>query len=170
MVRKSRSHVGNSIPANELFDFEEHDKYKKKYHSEHRWVFAGEKYSNSTVSGNFYFTTVTVKTETGEICDISVKAKPEGQLPGIGDYYRISSIENKSLASESSMEYFEAEGIESIKYQLEERARILEKGIFYAFDLEKGGKNEHLFFEHQADWNKVNLLDDLKSKRNNKFY
>lgn len=170
MSRKPRSHVGNSIPATDLFDFEEHDKYNKKYHSEHRWVFAGEKYSNGTVSGHFYFTTVTVKTETGEICDISVKAQPEGQQPGIGDYYRISPVENKSLASESSMQNFEAEGIESIKYQLEERARILEKGIFYAFDLEKGGKNEHLFFEHQEDWNRVNLLEDFKSKRNNKFY
>lgn len=68
------------------------------------------------------------------------------------------------------LECFEAEGIESIKYQLEERTRILEKGIFYAFDLEKGGKNEHLFFEHQEDWNRVNLLEEFKSKRNNKFY
>lgn len=170
MSRKPRSHVGNSIPATELFDFEEHDKYNKKYHSEHRWVFAGEKYSNGTVSGNFYFTTVTVKTETGEICDISVEAQPEGNLPGVGDYYRIVSTKNKSFCSESSLECFEAEGIESIKYQLEERARILEKGIFYAFDLEKSGKNEHLFFEHQEDWNRVNLLEGFKSKRNNKFY
>ena len=86
------------------------------------------------------------------------------------DNLRVLICDDSIAVQESLSSYLEAEGIESIKYQLEERARILKKGIFYAFDLEKGGKNEHLFFEHQEDWNRVNLLEEFKSKRNNKFY
>lgn len=170
MSRKPRTHSDKSISADDFMNFEEYDKYNKKYHSEKRWVFAGEKYKNETVSGSFYFTTVTVKTETGEICDISVEAKPEGSLPGIGDYYRIVSVKNTAFCSESSSTIFEEQAIENIKSQLEERASLLEKGIFYAFDLEKGGKNEDLFFEHQEDWNKSYKLEEFKSERNNKFY
>lgn len=170
MSRKPRSCKESSVLATDIFDFSAHELYEKKYHTEHRWVFAGEKNNNDTYSGNFYFTSVTVKTATGEICDISVKAHPEGNLQGVGDYYRIIPVEHKAFCSESPADSFEQEFIASIKRQLEERNSLLEKGVFYAFDIEKGGKSEHLFFEHQEDFNKIYKTKDLKSERNNKFY
>ncbi len=166
-IRKGRQSSGKNISAEEFMDFEKYDFYKKKYHSEQRWVFAGDKYSNNTISGNFYFTTVTIKTETGEICDISVGAKPEPE----GDYYRIIPYKNSSHCSEDKMDSFVENAISNIKAQLSERLdKITPEQIFYAFDLEKGGCKEHLFFEHQEDWNNISKLEEFKSYRNNKFY
>lgn len=170
-VRKGRQSSGKNISAEEFMDFEKHKIYNKKYHHENRWVFAGEKYSNGTISGNLYFSSVTIKTETGEICNISVKAKPEGNLPGIGDYYRINSCKNSAHCSEEKESDFVENSISHIQSQLSERLKKLSPDqIFYAFDLEKGGKNEHLFFEHQKDLNSVYNLEEFKSYRNNKFY
>lgn len=168
-LRKGRT--GKGMSADKFMDFEQHRLYQNKYHHEQRWVFAGDKNQNGTISGNFNFATVTIKTETGEICDISVEAKPEGNLPGIGDYYRIVPFKNSSHCSEDKAEEFVESSILHLQDQLHERLRKLSsKQIFYAFDIEKGGKNEHLFFEHQQDRNKIYLLEEFKSTRNNKFY
>jgi len=170
-IRKGRTHSGKSISAEEFMDFDKQNEYNKKYHNELRWVFAGEKYSNGTVSGKLYFASVTVKTSTGEICDISVGAHPEGTLPGVGDYYRIISRPNSSHCSEEKESDYIENSIANIQLQLKERAEKLSaEKIFYAFDLEKGGKNEHLFFEHQKDRNEIYKMEEFKSYRNNKFY
>lgn len=170
-IRKGRTHSGKSTSAEEFMDFKKHDEYNKKYHHELRWVFAGDKYSNGTVSGHLYFASVTVKTSTNEVCDISVGAHPEGTLPVIGDYYRITQYQNSSHFSEEKESDVIQNGIEHIQFQLKERAEKLSpEKIFYAFDLEKGGKNEHLFFEHQKDRNEIYKMEKFKSYRNNKFY
>lgn len=154
MTKKGRK--GEGVSADDIVDFEVLGDYQKKYRTETRLVFAGEK-SSTYVTGNLYIARVTIHNTTNEICYVPYSEE--------GWYRRITPVDlTRYLVEDPYTDSLIKESKQNFKQRLLDHANLLTSEPFYASDLLKGGKNHHLYLEHHNDRNNSYKLDYMKTE------